>query len=65
MTERTINNLFDKNDFSDAGVLKAVAAVRQYNRKLGFSRKWITDFVYQVVMLAKSEPKVKEDRSAK
>ena len=37
MTERTINNLFDKNDFSDAGVLKAVAAVRQYNRKLGFS----------------------------
>lgn len=65
MTERTINNLFDKNDFSDAGVLKAVAAVRQYNRKLGFSRKWITDFVYQVVMLAKSEPKVKEDRSTK
>ena len=65
MTERTINNLFDKNDFSDAGVLKAVAAVRQYNRKLGFSRKWITDFVYQIVMLAKNEPKAKEDRSAK
>lgn len=55
MTEKTVNDIFTKNDFKDVGVMKAVAGVRQYNKRLGFSQKWVTDFVYQVVMLAKKE----------
>ena len=61
MTEKTVNDIFTKNDFSDAGVLKTAIAIRQYDKRLGFSQKWITDFVYKVVMLAKKEPKKKED----
>ncbi len=61
MTEKTVNDIFTKNDFSDAGVMKTVAAIRQYDKRLGFSQKWITDFVYQIVMLAKKEPKKKEE----
>ena len=57
MTEKTVNDIFNKNDFTDPAVLKSVVAVREYNRRLGFSQKWITDFVYKVVMLAKKEPK--------
>ena len=57
MTEKTVNDIFNKNDFSDASVMKTVVAVREYNRRLGFSQKWITDFVYKVVMLAKKEPR--------
>jgi hypothetical protein len=38
-----------------------VMAVRQYDKRLGFSQKWVTDFVYQVVMLAKKEPKPAND----
>ncbi len=57
MTEKTVSDLFTKNDYTDPGVIKAVMAVRQYDKRLGFSRKWITDFVYQVVMLAKKEPR--------
>lgn len=57
MTEKTVADLFTKNDYADPGVIKAVMAVRQYNKRLGFSQKWITDFVYQVVMLAKKEPR--------
>ena len=60
MTEKTISDIFCKNDFTDAGVLKTVAAIRQYNQKLGFSQQWVTDFVYRVVMLAKKEPKPQE-----
>jgi len=60
VTEKNVNDIFHKNDFSDPGVLKTVAAVRNYNRRLGFSEKWVTDFVYQVVMLAKKEPKPKD-----
>ena len=50
----------NKNDFSDAGVMKTVVAIRQYSQKLGFSQEWTTDFVYKVVMLAKKEPRPKE-----
>lgn len=60
MTQRTINDIFNKNDFSDAGVLKIVGSIRQYNKRLGFSQKWVTDFVFQVVMLAKKEPRPEE-----
>lgn len=55
MTEKTVNDLFNKNDYSDPGTLKAVASVRKYNQRLGFTQDWITNFVYQVVMLAKKE----------
>lgn len=61
MTEKTVNDIFTKNDFNDAGVMKTAIAIRQYDKRLGFSQKWITDFVYKVVMLAKKEPKKKED----
>ena len=61
MTEKTVNDIFNKNDFSDPGVMKTVVAIRQYDQKLGFSQKWITDFVYKVVMLAKKEPRVKNE----
>ncbi|MCR5365611.1 MAG: hypothetical protein K6E67_05640 [Prevotella sp.] len=60
MTEKTVNDIFTKNDFTDAGVMKTVVAIRQYAQKLGFSQEWTTDFVYKVVMLAKKEPRVKE-----
>jgi hypothetical protein len=61
MTEKTVNDIFNKNDFSDASVMKTVVSVREYNRRLGFSQKWVTDFVYKVVMLAKKEPRPSTD----
>lgn len=55
MTEKTIDDIFNKNDFTDAGVMKTVVDIRKYNQKLGFSQQWVTNFVYRVVMLAKKE----------
>ena len=60
MTEKTVHEIFTKNDYTDAGVVKTVLSIRQLNKRLGFSEKWVTDFVYQVVMLAKKEPRKKE-----
>lgn len=65
MTEKTVSDIFNKNDYKDAGVIKTVMSIRQYDKRLGFSQKWITDFVYQVVMLAKKEPKVNDDEKKK
>jgi len=60
MTEKTINDIFNKNDFSDPAVMKTVVAIRQYVQKLGFSQQWTTNFVYRVVMLAKKEKQPQE-----
>ena len=60
MTEKTVNDIFNKNDFTDPGVMKTVVAIRQYDQKLGFSQQWVTDFVFRVVMLAKKEKQPKE-----
>ena len=60
MTEKTVNDIFNKNDFTDAGVMKTVVAIRQYAQKLGFSQEWTTNFVYKVVMLAKKEKQPKQ-----
>ena len=61
MTEKTVHDIYTKNDYKDAGVIKTVVAVREYNKRLNFSEKWATDFVYRVVMLAKKE-KVKSEK---
>lgn len=60
MTEKTVNEIFTKNDFSDPAVMKTVVAIRQYDQKLGFSQQWVTDFVFRIVMLAKKEKQPKE-----
>lgn len=65
MTEKTVSDIFNKNDYKDAGVIKTVLAIRQFNKRLGFSQLWITQFVYQVVMLAKKEPRVDDKDSDK
>lgn len=57
MVEQQVNDIFDKNDWKDVSVIKSVADVRKYNNHLGFSRTWATEFVHQLVMLAKKEPK--------
>lgn len=65
MTEKTVSDIFHKNDFKEAGVMKTVVAIRNYDKRLELSERWITDFVFQVVMLAKKEPKPKGDEGDK
>ncbi|WP_077196031.1 hypothetical protein [Prevotella ihumii] len=63
MTEKTVDDIFTKNDFSDPAVIKSVMSIRQLSQRLGFSRQWCVDFVYQVVMLAKKEPRQGDDQA--
>lgn len=63
MTEKTVTDIFTKNNYKDAATIKTVMGVREYSRRLGFSQQWITTFVYRVVLLAKKEPKPKTTES--
>ena len=60
-TEKTVHDIFTKNDYKDASVLKTVVSVRELDKRLGFSEKVTTDFVYRVVMLAKKEKQPQTD----
>ena len=61
MTEKTVSEIFTKNDYSDAATMKTVLGIRQYAKKLGFSEAWIARFVFQLVMLAKKQPKAPQE----
>lgn len=59
--EKTVHDIFNKNDYTDASVLKTIVSVRELNKRLGFSEKWTTDFTFTVVMLAKKEKRPAEE----
>ena len=62
MTEQTVSDILTKNKWKDEATYKTVAIVRQLQGQLGYSQKWMTDFVYQIVSLAKKEKKPKQDK---
>lgn len=57
LTEKTINDILTKNNWKDQATFQTVYVVRQYKEKLGYSEKWMVDYVYKIVTLAKKEPR--------
>ena len=57
LTAKSVNQVLTKNDWKDDGVRKACLSVRCYQQQLGYSAEWMTSYVYNVVILAKKEPK--------
>ena len=57
MTTKTVHEILTKSEWKDISVQKAAWSVRKYAEKLGYSEQWITDFVYNVVLLAKEDQK--------
>ena len=61
LINKTVDDIFNKNDYTDAAVLKTAVGVRQYAAKLGFSQQWTALVAESVVMLAKKEPRPKDE----
>ena len=57
MVEKTINDIFTKNNWKDEATYRTVYSVRSYTEKLGYSQAWITEYVYKIITLAKKEPR--------
>ena len=58
-TQKTINDIFTKNNWKDEATFKTVYAIRQQKERLGYSTGWMTQYVFKVVTLAKKEPRPK------
>ena len=63
MTERTVHDVCTKTVWKADDVHKTAAAVRQYKERLGFSEQWMSEYVYNIVLLAKKEPKHKDEEA--
>ena len=59
MTEKTIHDILTKTDWKDDGVRNTCTNIRHYQHTLGYSESWMTEYVYNIVLLAKKEPKPK------
>ena len=63
MTEKTVHDVCTKTVWKADDVHKTAAAVRQYKERLGFSEQWMSEYVYNIVFLAKKEPKHKDEEA--
>jgi hypothetical protein len=53
MVEKSVHDTFSKNNWKAVDVQRAAINVRTYNEKLNFSEKWISEYVYPILMIAK------------
>lgn len=59
MTEKAVHDIVTKNDWKDDSVHKTCINIRKYQHALGYSENWMAEYVYNIVLLAKKEPKPK------
>lgn len=64
LTEDSVHKIMTNNSWKDEASYKTVFNIRQYQQHLGFSEPWMTEYAFQMIRLAKKEPKKKEDIQA-
>ena len=64
-TQKTIHEIVTRSEWKDTNVQKVAWRIRKYKETLGYSEQWMTDFVYNVVLMAREDAKKnkrKEDK---
>ena len=57
MTQKTVHDICTKMVWKADDVHKTAAAVRQYKERLGYSEDWMTEYAFNIIMLAKKDAK--------
>lgn len=65
MTEKTVSDILTKDNWKQDDVRKACITIRQYQQRLGYSSQWMSEYVYNVITLAKKEPKPQDSEETK
>ena len=65
VTDQTVADVWNKQDWSDPATWKSVQSVRNYAKRLGFSQEWTAEFVYCFIILAKKSPKPSDEEVKK
>lgn len=59
MTEKTVHEVCTRQVWKKDDVHKTAANVRAYKERLGYSEQWMSEYVYNIIILAKKESKKK------
>lgn len=65
VVEKGVNNILTKDNWKDDAVRKGVIGIRQYQKRLGYSQNWMTQYVYHIILLAKKETRPKDSDEKK
>ncbi len=57
LTQKTVHEVLTRENWKKDDVRKATYAIRQYQQRLGYSEAWMVEYVYNIIILAKKEPK--------
>ena len=55
-----IQNILTKNNWKDDSQRKAAVGVRTLQKRLGFFGEWMLEYAFNIILLAKKEPKPKD-----
>lgn len=64
MVEETMHDVCTKTVWKKDDVHKTAMAVRQYKERLGYSEQWMSEYAFNVIMLAKNEPRHKKEENS-
>lgn len=56
-TQKTIHEILTRSEWKEISIQKVAWKIRKYQETLGYSEEWMTDFVYNVVLMAKEDAK--------
>ena len=59
--EKTVHDILSKEAWNDEGVRKSAHSIRRYKQMLGFSENWMSEYVFNIVTLAKKEQKPSDE----
>ena len=65
MIQKTMHDVCTKTVWKKDDVHKTAMAVRQYKERLGYSEAWMSEYVYNIIMLAKKESRHKQEEEKK
>ena len=61
MTEKTVHDILTQMDWKDDASRKAAFVIRKYQQILGFSEKWMSEYAFNIITLAKKEPQPSQE----
>lgn len=65
VVEGGVNDILTKEKWKDDSQRKSAYGLRSMQKRLGYSEAWMTEYAYNIVMLAKKEPRPKEQEEEK
>lgn len=57
--DKAVTDILNKKGWDDEGIRKTCFGIRKYQKKLGYTEKWVQEYVFTIISLAKKEPKPK------